>query len=157
MGAPTVFISYSHKDKDLLGPLTAQLKTLEQAGLLEVWADTRIDAGDKWYPEIEEAMKRAAVAVCLVSEYFLSSDFCTKQEVPFLLKRAADDGLLIVPVLLSECVWEAHRWLKETQMLPGEGQSIRTHFWQNPAAVFSLRRNGFSTSSTIQHTHHRHH
>jgi TIR domain-containing protein len=136
MSAPTVFISYSHKDKDLLAPLIAQLKTLEQAGTLEVWADTRIDAGDKWYPEIEEAMKRAAVAVCLVSEYFLSSDFCTKQEVPFLLKRAADDGLLIVPVLLSECVWEAHRWLKETQMLPGEGQSVRTHFLQNPAAVF---------------------
>jgi hypothetical protein len=136
MSAPTVFISYSHKDKDLLGPLVAQLKTLEQAGTLEVWADTRIDAGDKWYPEIEEAMKRAAVAVCLVSEYFLSSDFCAKQEVPFLLKRAADEGLLIVPVLLSECVWEAHRWLKETQMLPGEGQSVRTHFPQNPAAVF---------------------
>ncbi len=137
MSTPSVFISYSHKDKDLLWPLVAQLKALEQAGLLEVWADTRIDAGDKWYPEIEGAMRKAAVAVCLVSEYFLSSDFCTKQEVPFLLKRSADEGLLIVPVLLSECVWEAHRWLKETQMLPGEGQSIRTHFPQNPAAVFS--------------------
>ncbi|PYS21761.1 MAG: hypothetical protein DMF72_16120 [Acidobacteria bacterium] len=137
MNTPTVFISYSHKDKDLLAPLVAQLKTLEQTGLLEVWADTRIDAGDKWYPEIEEAMKRAAVAVCLVSEYFLSSDFCTKQEVPFLLKREADGGLLIVPVLLSECVWEAHRWLNETQMLPGEGQSVRTHYPSNPAAVFS--------------------
>ena len=137
MSAPAVFISYSHRDKDLLAPLVAQLKTLEQAGLLEVWADTRIDAGDKWYPEIEQAMKRAAVAVCLVSEYFLSSDFCTKQEVPFLLKREADGGLLIIPVLLSECVWEAHRWLRETQMLPGEGQSIRTNFGQNPAAVFS--------------------
>jgi TIR domain len=64
MSAPTVFISYSHNDKDLLGALHAQLKALEQAGLLEVWADTRIDAGDKWYPEIEEAMKRAVVAVC---------------------------------------------------------------------------------------------
>ena len=88
-----IFVSYSHKDKDLLASLVAQLKALEQAGLLEVWADTRIDAGDKWYPEIEGAMKRAAVAVCMVSEYFLSSDFCTKEEVPFLLKRAADEGL----------------------------------------------------------------
>jgi tetratricopeptide (TPR) repeat protein len=136
MSTPKVFISYSHKDKDLLGPLVAQLKALEQAGLLEVWDDTRIDAGDKWYPEIEAAMKQAAVAVCLVSEYFLASDFCTKQEVPFLLKRSAEEGLLIIPVLLSECVWETHRWLKETQMLPGEGQSVRTHYLQNPAAVF---------------------
>jgi len=43
MPGPTVFISYSHKDKDLLGPLVAQLKTLQQAGLLEVWDDSRID------------------------------------------------------------------------------------------------------------------
>lgn len=137
MTAPTVFISYSHKDKDLLGPLLAQLKALEQAELLEVWADTRIDAGDRWYPEIETAMKQAAVAVCLVSEYFLASDFCTKQEVPFLLKRSADEGMLIVPILLSECVWQAHRWLRDTQMLPGESQSVRTNFPGNPAAVFS--------------------
>ena len=39
---PTVFISYSHKDKDLLGPMVAQLKALEQAGLLDVWVDTRV-------------------------------------------------------------------------------------------------------------------
>jgi tetratricopeptide (TPR) repeat protein len=133
----TVFISYSRDDKDLLSPLTAQLKALEQAGLLDVWVDTRIDAGAKWYPEIEAAMKRAAVAVCLVSEYFLASDFCTKEEVPFLLKREAAGGLLIMPVLLSDCPWYAHRWIEERQMLPGEGQSVRTHFPQNPAAVFS--------------------
>ncbi|MEY2505827.1 MAG: hypothetical protein QOH01_156 [Verrucomicrobiota bacterium] len=137
MPARTVFISYSHKDKDLLGPLVAQLKALEQAGVLDVWVDTRIDAGEKWYPDIEQAMQRAAVAVCLVSEYFLASDFCTKEEIPFLLRRAEQDGLLIIPVLLSDCVWDAHRWVEERQMLPGEGQSVRTHYPTNPAAVFS--------------------
>ena len=115
----------------------AQLKSLEQAGLLDVWVDTRIDAGEKWYPEIEAAMKRAAVAVCLISEHFLSSDFCTKEEVPFLLKRAEQDGLLLIPVLLSDCPWYAHRWVEERQMLPGEAQSVRTHFPNNPAAAFS--------------------
>jgi hypothetical protein len=79
----TVFVSYSHQDKDLLGPLVAQLKALERAGLLDVWVDSRIDAGEKWYPEIEAAMERAAVAVCLVSEYFLASDFCQKEEIPY--------------------------------------------------------------------------
>ena len=133
----TVFISYSHKDKDLLGPMVAQLKALEQAGLLDVWVDTRIDAGDKWYVDIEEAMERAGVAVCLVSEHFLASDFCTKEEIPFLLKRAEQDGLLIIPVLLSDCPWYAHRWVEERQMVPGEEQSVRTNYPTNPAAVFS--------------------
>jgi tetratricopeptide (TPR) repeat protein len=133
----TVFVSYSHKDKDLLGPLVAQLKALEQAGLLDVWVDTRIDAGDKWYVDIEEAMERAVVAVCLVSEHFLASDFCTKEEIPFLLKRTEQDGLLIIPVLLSDCPWYAHRWVEERQLVPGEGQSVRTNYPTNPAAVFS--------------------
>ena len=133
----TVFISYSHKDKDLLGPMVAQLKALEQAGLLDVWVDTRIDAGEKWYADIEGAMQRAAVAVCLISEHFLASDFCNKEEIPFLLKRAEVVGLLIIPVLLSDSPWYAHRWVEERQMVPGEGQSVRTHFPNNPAAVFS--------------------
>ncbi len=133
----TVFISYNHQDRDLLPSLLAQLKALEQVGLLDVWVDTRIDAGEKWYPEIEAAMKRAAVAVCLVSEHFLASDFCTKEEVPFLMKRAAEEGLLVIPVLLSDCPWYAHRWVQERQMLPGEGQCVRTHFANNPAAVFA--------------------
>lgn len=137
MPSRTVFISYSHKDKDLLVPLVAQLKGLEQAGLLDVWVDTRIDAGDKWYPDIESAMKRAAVAVCLVSEYFLASDFCTKQEIPFILKRASEDGLLIIPLLISDCPWYAHRWVEERQMIPGEGQSVRSNFSHNPAGAFS--------------------
>ena len=133
----TVFVSYCRKDKDLLGPLTAQLKALEQAGLLEVWVDTRIDAGEKWYPELEAAIKRAAVAVCLVSEYFLASDFCQKEEVPALLQRSEQEGVLIIPVLLSDCPWYAHRWIEQRQMLPGDGQSVRSHFPSNPAAVFS--------------------
>jgi tetratricopeptide (TPR) repeat protein len=137
MSAPTVFISYSHRDKDLLPLLVAQLKALEQAGLLDVWVDTRIDAGEIWYPDIEQAMQRAAVAVCMVSEHFLASDFCVKEEVPFLLQRAEQDGLLIIPVLLSDCPWYAHRWVEERQMLPGEGESVRTNYAGDPAAVFS--------------------
>ena len=74
--------------------MVAQLKALEQAGLLDVWVDPRIDAGEKWYGDIEGAMQRAAVAVCLISEHFLASDFCNKEEIPYLLKRAdAEAGL----------------------------------------------------------------
>ena len=50
----TVFVSYSHKDKDLLGPLVAQLKALEQAGLLDVW----VESWQAAYPSINFHARR---------------------------------------------------------------------------------------------------
>ena len=57
--SPLVFISYSHKDKEWLEELKLQLKPrlrLEDANF-SVWADTQIEAGDKWGEEIENAAK----------------------------------------------------------------------------------------------------
>ena len=38
-------------------------------------------------------MGNAAVAVCLISPDYLASDFVMKEEIPYLLKRRADDGI----------------------------------------------------------------
>ena len=54
--------------------------------------------GDTWYPEITQAMEQAAVAVCLISADFLSSDFCVKEEVPFLLEKREKAGMLFIRV-----------------------------------------------------------
>jgi len=136
---PTVFISYSHRDeawKDLLVP---QLRALEQAGVgLQVWHDRKIDGGDQWYPEIREAMTNAAGAVLLISADFLASAFCVQEEVPALLKRQEEQGMLLIPVLLKPCVWKAHRWLKDRQMLPRDGKCVAIDFANNLAdAVFA--------------------
>ncbi len=134
---PKVFISYSHKDRDLLEHLRAQLDSLARADLLDLWDDSRIDAGDTWYPEIVAAMEKATVAVCLISANFLASRFCTEREVPFLLERAEKDGLLLIPVVLSDCIWWAHRWIDERQLIPNKPLSVCTHYAGNPAAVFA--------------------
>jgi nucleoside phosphorylase/tetratricopeptide (TPR) repeat protein len=129
MPAPTVFISYSHQDEEWKNKLLPHLHALEMAGVeMQVWHDRKIDGGDKWYPEIEHAMANAAVAVLLVSPDFLASEFCVKQEVPAFLKRQENDGMLLLPLLLRPCAWEAHRWLKDRQMIPRDGKSIAIHF-----------------------------
>lgn len=137
MSQPTVFISYSHKDerwKDLLLP---HLKSLEQLGLLEIWDDRKIESGETWYPEIQRAMERAAVAVCLISADYLASDFCVKKEIPFLLERCERDGMLLLPVQVRRCFFEVVPWLNPIQMLPRDGKSIAVDFEGKEDVIFT--------------------
>jgi tetratricopeptide (TPR) repeat protein len=137
MDKPTVFISYSHSDeswKDLLRP---HLQVLEQVGRITIWDDRRIDAGAEWFGEIKQVMDQAAVTVCLISADYLASDFCVKEEIPYLLERRQRDGMILIPVLLRPCTWKAVPWLKEIQMLPRDGKSVSKDFkddWDTPFA-----------------------
>jgi hypothetical protein len=129
MTAPVVFISYSHKDEVWKDKLLPQLRALEQAGVaMKVWEDRQIDAGVTWYPEIQQVMRDAAVAILLISADYLASGFSIKEEVPFLLKRHEQDGMLLIPVLIRACPWKAHRWLADRQMMPRDGKSVANNF-----------------------------
>jgi hypothetical protein len=59
----TIFISYSHKDEKWKDLITAHLSVLG----VEIWHDRKIELGASWSAEIEAALKRAKIAVCLVS------------------------------------------------------------------------------------------
>ena len=128
MTKPSVFLSYSHKDEDWKNRLRTQLKVLEQVGTLVVWDDRKIDAGETWYDEIRVAMDDAKVAVCLISSDYLASDFCVKEEIPYLLKRRSEQGMRLVPVLLRPCPWKYVPWLKAIQMLPRDGKAVAVDF-----------------------------
>ncbi|MEW6289730.1 MAG: toll/interleukin-1 receptor domain-containing protein [Thermodesulfobacteriota bacterium] len=121
---PTVFISYSHKDEEWKNQLLPHLKAFEQQGDLLLWHDRRIDTGADWFPEIEEAVERSRVAVCIISENFLASDFIIKEEVPDLLKRREAKDLIIMPLLAEPCPWQAIRWLKGIQMFPSDNNCL---------------------------------
>jgi tetratricopeptide (TPR) repeat protein len=129
MPVPTVFISYSHQDESWKNKLLPQLHALEQAGIdMQVWHDRKIDGGDQWYPEIQEAMANAAVGVLLISPDFLASGFITKEEVPYLIERQEKHGMLLIPVLIRKCPWKAHRWLADRQMIPRDGKCVAIDF-----------------------------
>ncbi|MBU4263127.1 MAG: TIR domain-containing protein [Proteobacteria bacterium] len=121
---PTVFISYSHLDEEWKNQLLPHLKAFEQQGDLLLWHDRRIDTGADWYPEIQQAVEGARVAVCLITKNFLASDFITKEEVPALLKRREAEDLTILPLLVSPCTWQRIRWLKGIQMFPPDNKCL---------------------------------
>jgi len=118
MGAPTVFICYSREDKRLKEKVVNHLSVLGKQGLLDVWDDQRIGAGQDWFAKIQEAMQRARVAILLISHNFLTSNFILREELPKLLERREEEGMRIVPVLLSDCDWQAVDWLAAMQMRP---------------------------------------
>src|SRR4051794_15697514 len=123
-GRPTVFISYSQKDEAWKDRVVSHLKVLEVEGELAVWDDKRIAAGEGWWPEIEGAMNRAAVAVLLISKDFLTSGFIRGTEVPRLLARRQTEGLRVIPVFVHPCAWEAVDWLAALQGRPGKGRTL---------------------------------
>ncbi len=125
---PTVFISYSHKDEEWKNRLVPHLEILEHAGRIDLWDDRRIDGGRQWFNDIQEAIDRAAVALCLISANYLASDFCNKEEIPYLLQRRDQAGMVILPTLVHPCFWKVVTWLEPTQMIPRDGQSISVDF-----------------------------
>jgi tetratricopeptide (TPR) repeat protein len=102
MSDPTVFISYSHRDKKLMDELLAHLKPYVRSGSVTAWSDKQIVPGSKWLPEIQTALGKAGVALLLVSPQFLASDFIHDHELGPLLKSAEAGGVKILWVQLRE-------------------------------------------------------
>jgi hypothetical protein len=124
MPAPTVFISYSHKDEDWKDRLVTHLGVLEEEGLLQTWNDRKIGAGDEWFEEIRKAMDTARVAVLLISANSLTSKFIRNQEVPRLLERRSQEGVVVFPVIVKACAWQKVPWLAKLQVRPLDGKPL---------------------------------
>jgi hypothetical protein len=114
---PNVFISYNHSDREYLDRLLIHLKPLEKEGLIDLWVDARLRAGDRWKKEIERALGRATVAILLVSADFLASDFITENELPPILKGAEEKGTRIIPLIVKPCRFTRDKNLRHFQAI----------------------------------------
>lgn len=112
-----LFISYSHKDKDCLDRLMVHLKPLEKEGIIDLWVDTKISAGDKWKTKIEESLRKARVALLIISADFLASDFIVDNELPPLLSAAESKGTRIIPIVFKPCRFSRDKNLSSFQSI----------------------------------------
>ena len=135
-----VFVSYSHANSGERDRLLNHLRTLENVGLCKFWFDKRaIGPGRKWRPEIEAALAGANMALLIITAEFLGSKFIKEEEVPRILERNRDEGLVVYPILTKPCHWKSHTWLCEIQMRPECGEPVcrdnGLHFDDEMAAI----------------------
>ena len=101
-----VCIYYSHKDIKYLLRLQTHFASYGRKNVIDIWDATKISAGAQWREEIENALETTKVAVLLVSADFLASEFIAENELPPLLKAAESGGTIVLPVIISPCVFE---------------------------------------------------
>jgi hypothetical protein len=101
-----IFIGYSQKDKKHFQQLKTHLARYEREKLLDIWDDSKLAAGAKWYEETVKALNITRIAILLVSADFLASSFIDENVLPPLLQSAEADGAIILPIILSPCVFE---------------------------------------------------
>ena len=115
--SPTLFISHSYEDSRWRDLLVKHLRVLERENLATVWDATEIQAGTEWSSATNDVVRRASLAVLLISPDFLASDYIAEKELPLLLNRQQNEGLAVLPILVRPTTWTHVRRLAEVQFL----------------------------------------
>jgi len=121
-----VFVSYSHEDSRWLDReneycLIPRLeRSLRQDGV-EFWYDPSLVPGDEFTREILKQIDAADVAILLVSQGFLDSDYIMRKvELPRIAERANAAELVVVPILVGPCDWKEVNLIASIHMLPSK-------------------------------------
>ena len=114
-----VFITYSHKNRKEKNKLITCLDVMRQEGLIDIWHDNEILAGDTWKKEIFSAnLPKSDLLFYLVSADSLASENCNKE-----LAEALKADIRVIPIILERCDWLNHQ-LSDLVVLPDKGMPI---------------------------------
>lgn len=123
-----IFISYSHKDESYRDSFNDHLAVLQRNGVISIWHDRKILAGDEWKGEISENLNSADIAIFLVSPSFLASDYCYDVEVKRAVELNKAGSLKIISVVIRPCQWDECEFSK-FQAVPKDAKAVST--WSN--------------------------
>lgn len=81
-----LFFSYAHEDQGIRNELDIHLDVLEREGIITVWWDGQITAGDRWSEAIEHHLRASDIIIFLISRKFFNSTFIMQNELPIALE-----------------------------------------------------------------------
>lgn len=131
--AAKVFISYTRADEPYKDMLLKHLSLLKRRGLIDLWHDRRIDAGEDFTQKIDGELEKSDIVVLLISADFIASNYCYSHELESAM-RLHELGLVkVVPVIARACDWTKASFGK-LKVLPSDGKEITA--WSNQDDAF---------------------
>jgi CHASE2 domain-containing sensor protein len=120
-----VFVSYRHKAEDAryMAEILDFLGGLHKESIV-FWTDEELNLGEHWDTKIKQSLAKSDIALVLVSQAYLDSDYCINTEISSFLER----NVTIMPIMLLPCEWQRHTWLSERQFLPRNGETLAEHY-----------------------------
>ena len=118
-----LFICYAHANERMVRQLIPSLKVLARRGYVAPWRDTDLVPGEDWDETIKERLSASQVILFMVSREFLASDYITQEERPLAMALMKETKAVVVPVLLSACLWRDEDFAK-LENLPHKGKLI---------------------------------
>jgi len=101
-----IFIAYCFPEKKWFDRVHAAVKPVVGTESIVVWDERRLRVGAGWKAELSDVLANRRVAMLIVSDIFLESDFITSAKLPALLESEREQGLKICWVLASHCLFE---------------------------------------------------
>jgi hypothetical protein len=118
-----VFVSYAREDKRWLDPdyrynlIPFLTESLRRYNVI-FWFDTELKPGDEFKRNIDMEIDQAQIAILIVSQHFLNSEFIEAREMSRISERAQQGKMIVVPVLVEPCDWSDYPFLSDRQMVP---------------------------------------
>jgi len=106
--------------------IVKEFKAESCPGEIDLWDDTRLQGGDIWLEEINQAILEANVALLLLSNHFMNSSFIQDEELPRIFQSRIGLGTRLIPVLLND-VDSSPDWLRKLQWLPERSSALSSN------------------------------
>ena len=118
------FITYAHKNRKAKDKLIEHLIGMQREGLISIWHDNEIVAGDKWREEIFSTnLPDSNLLLYLVSASSLYSENCNRE-----LGIALEENIRPILIILEACDWRNYK-VSNVQTVSTEG--FRLGEWES--------------------------
>ena len=120
-----VFISYAHAYKEYSNVFIHDFKshTSSLRQTVNTYTDENIPLGEDWHQNIQNAIVECDIAILLVSDAFMNSQYIKKHEVENLASRMnSGSSVRLVPVYFYPCSFQDWPFLAKHQFFKPQGK-----------------------------------